>query len=391
MLSSIPIGLLMNLIGRKRALLVSFVVTFIGWALILGAINFQMMILGRFFTGLGAGAFFVVPPTYIAEISEKDIRGALGSFAQLQIGFGVFIVYTLGAFISVLWLNLVCGIFVLMVGIGFLFLPESPNFCVSKKKLEEAELSLRMLRCKSHDIETELSQLKADEENRLILHKDQSLKTALSRPESIKVLIIVIGLSFFHQFCGISAVSFYATDILKMAKTSWKPEYQTIFLGLVDLIFSFFPIFTVDRWGRRLLLMISSIILGLSTGTLGTFYILADNGFQIDNFQWVPLLALSIFRIAFDIGLGSISHVVRSEICAPDIKGFAIGLSVCLLRFFSFVVTKFFSNLIDLVGAGSTFWILGLINFTLAPFVYFLVPETKGKSLQEIQKMLRND
>ncbi len=389
-MSSIPIGLLMNLIGRKRALLVSFVVTFIGWSFILGATNFEMMILGRFFIGLGTGAFFVVPPTYIAEISEKDIRGALGSFAQLQIGFGILIVYTFGAFISLFWLNLVCGIFVLIVGIGFLFLPESPHFCVSKNRLEEAERSLLKLRCKSHDIETELDHLKADEEQRLILHKNQSLKTALSRPESIKVLIIVSGLSFFHQFCGINAICFYATDILDMAKTNWKPEYQTIFLGFIEFSVSFFPVFTADRWGRRVLLIISSIILGLSTGSLGTFYILADNGLQIEYLQWIPVVALSIFIFAFDIGIGSISHVVRSEICAPDIKGFAIGLSVCLLWFFSFVVTKFFGNLIDLVGAGSTFWILGLINFTLAPFVYFLVPETKGKSLPEIQKMLRD-
>jgi SP family facilitated glucose transporter-like MFS transporter 8 len=381
----------MDIIGRKRALLVSFIMTFIGWAFILGAINFQMMILGRFFIGMGTGAFIVVPPTYIAEISEKNIRGALGSFAQLQIGFGVFIVYTLGAFISVFWLNLVCGIFVLMVGIGFLFLPESPHFFVSKNRLEEAELSLRMLRCKSHDIETELSQLKADEENRLLLNKGQSLKTALSRPESIKVLIIVIGLSFYIQFCGLNAICFYATDIIGFVKTNWKPEYQTIFLGFVEFSVSFFPIFMADRWGRRVLLILSSVILGLSTGTLGTFYFLADNSFQIEYLQWVPVVALSLFFIAFDIGLGSISHVVRSEICAPDIKGFAIGLSVCLLWFFSFVVTKFFSNLVDLVGAGSTFWILGLINFTLAPFVYFLVPETKEKSLPEIQKMLRND
>ncbi len=381
----------MDLIGRKQALLVSFVVTFIGWAFILGAINFQMMILGRFFIGMGTGAFFVISPTYIAEISEKNIRGALGSFAQFQIGFGILIVYTLGAFISVLWLNLVCGIIVLMVGIGFLFLPESPHFYVSKNRLEEAELSLRRLRCKSHDIETELDQVKADEEQRLILHKNQSLKTALSRPESSKVLIIVIGLSFYIQISGINAICFYATDILKIVKTSWKPEYQTIFIGFLEFIISFIPVFTVDRWGRRLLLIISSIVLGLSTGTLGTFYILADNGFQIDNFQWVPLLALSVFTFGFDIGIGSASFVVRSEICAPDIKGFAIGLSVCLMWFFSFVVTKFFGNLIDFLGAGSTFWILGLINFTLAPFIYFLVPETKGKSLVEIQEMLRND
>jgi MFS family permease len=381
----------MNLIGRKRALLVSFIVTFIGWSFILGAINFKMMILGRFFIGLGTGAFFVVPSTYIAEISEKDIRGALGSFAQLQTGLGVFMVYTLGAFISVFWLNLICGIFVLMVGIGFLFLPEPPHFYVTKNRLEEAELSLRRLRCKSHDIGAELNQLKIDEENRLNLHKNQSLKTALSRPESTKVLIIVIGLSFFYQFCGINAICFYATDILDMAKTNWKPEYQTIFLGFVECSVSFIWIFTADRWGRRVLLIISSIILGLSTGTLGTFYILTDNGFHIEYLQWVPIAALSVFMFAFVIGIGSLSHVVRSEICAPDIKGFAIGLSVCLLWFFSFIVSKFFSNLIGLVGAGSTFWIFGLINFTLAPFVYLLVPETKRKSLVEIQEMLRND
>jgi sugar porter (SP) family MFS transporter len=390
MVISIPIGFIMDAIGRKASLLILTIPMITGWFLILFAVNYEMMIAARFLLGLSIGGFGVVAPVYVAEIADKNIRGALCSFFQVQISFGLFLVYTFGAFFSVFWLNVICTIFPLIIGGSFLLLPESPQHLIHKNKIGLAENSLKKIKGKSFNVDREINELKDEETKRKLWNQTHSLRSSLARPGSMKVLWIAIGLSFYHQFSGMGVISFYTTDIFEMAKSNIKPEFQTIFIGFLQVCTCFVPIYFADRWGRRALLMISSVGVGLSTGTLGTFFYFKDAGFEMGGFEWLPLVALSAFMISFIAGIGPMLYVVRSEICAPDIKGFVVGLSVTLVWLFTFITTKFFSNLIDLITIGPTFWMFGIIGFSGVLFTYFSVPETKGKSLLEIQDFLGN-
>lgn len=380
----------MNKIGLKWSLFMLFAPSLMGWALVLGAQNLGMMITGRVLQGMSLGAIYVVAPVYIAEISRKEIRGALGSFFQLLLAFGLLLVYTLGAFFSVFWLTLICTIFPLIFGIAFIFMPESPHYFIAKNEIEKAEKSLKWLRSKSYDYQKEIEELRVEEEKRKMMHQNSSLKQALARPESKKVLIIIIGLSFFQQFCGVNAVTFYTTDIFKVANSNIDPNVQTIIIGIMEVLVSLVPTFIVDKLGRKVFLISSGLGMAVSSITLGTYFFLNDNGFHVEQISWIPLAALSFYIITYCIGFGSVNFLVRSEICAPDIKGFAVGLALTITWFFAFVIIKFYINLVDLINVGPTFWMYGILCVFSAGFVYFVLPEIKGKSLAEIQRMLVN-
>jgi SP family facilitated glucose transporter-like MFS transporter 8 len=346
------------------------------------------MVIGRFLQGVALGPTYFVAPLYVAEISEKEIRGGLGAFFQIFLAGGILVVYTLGAFISVFWLSLICAIFPLIFAAIFIFFPESPHYYIIKNRFQKAEKSLKWLRSKSHDYKKEMGELRIEEERRKSMYQNFSLRQALARPESKKVLIIVIGLSFFQQFCGITAVTFYTTDIFQAGKSNIDPDLQTIMIGTIEVVMSFVPMFIVDKLGRKVLLIFSGLGMGVSTIILGTYFFLNDEGFRVDNFTWVPVTFLSLYLITYCVGFGPVCFMVRSEICAPDIKGFAMGLALTMTWFFSFFTTKFFTNLVQALGVGPTFWMYGIFSLLSAVFVYFVLPETRAKSLAEIQRML---
>jgi SP family facilitated glucose transporter-like MFS transporter 8 len=359
-----------------------------GWSLILSAPNFIFMVIGRFLQGVALGPTYFVAPLYVAEISEKETRGGLGAFFQIFLAGGILVVYTLGAFISVFWLSLACALFPLIFAATFIFFPESPHYYIIKNKFQKAEKSLKWLRSKSHDYKKEMGELKIEDEKRKSLYQNLTLRQALARPDSKKVLFIVIGLSFFQQFCGITAIIFYTTDIFQAGKSNIDPGLQTIMIAVIVVVMNFVPIFIVDKLGRKVLLIFSGLGMGISTIILGTYFFLNDRGFRVDDFEWVPLTFLSLYLISYCLGFGPVCYIVRSEICAPDIKGFVIGMALTMTWFFSFFMTKFFTNLVQALGVGPTFWMYGIFGLLSAVFVYFVLPETRGLALAEIQRML---
>lgn len=131
----IPIGILINLIGRKLAMLLLVIPFTIGWALLIWAQNVAMMYVARFLLGIAGGAFCVAAPMYTGEIAQKEIRGTLGSFFQLMITGGILFVYAIGAGLDVMWMSIVCGLLPLIFGVIFVFMPESPTYLVSNMRV----------------------------------------------------------------------------------------------------------------------------------------------------------------------------------------------------------------------------------------------------------------
>ncbi|KAG5671425.1 hypothetical protein PVAND_001622 [Polypedilum vanderplanki] len=160
-ISCIPIGYFMNKIGRKSTMMALVIPFLLGWALIIWAQNFAMMVSGRFFLGLAGGAFCISAPQYSAEIAEKEIRGAIGSFFQLLISLGILFSYVVGAFLSVFWLSVLCGIMPFIFASIFIIMPESPTYLVIKNKNTQAEKSLKWLRGENYNPTQEIDELKA--------------------------------------------------------------------------------------------------------------------------------------------------------------------------------------------------------------------------------------
>ncbi|XP_067642413.1 facilitated trehalose transporter Tret1-2 homolog isoform X2 [Eurosta solidaginis] len=383
----IPIGILINLIGRKLTMLLLVLPFTIGWGLLIWAQNVAMMYAARFLLGIAGGAFCVAAPLYTGEIAQKEIRGTLGSFFQLMITAGILFVYAIGAGLNVFWMSIVCGVIPIVFGLVFVFMPESPTYLVIKNKDEQAIKSIQWLRGKDYEYRAEIEELRDTQKK---IKQDQvSWWEGLSRPVSRKALAISLGLMFFQQLCGINAVIFYSAQIFKDAQTGIDENLSTIVVGIMQFIATFVSTIVVDKLGRRLLLLTSAIIMALSTAAMGVYFYMQDQDAEsVATLGWLPVVSLCVFIVLFSIGFGPVPWLMMGEVFAADIKGVAGSIAGTMNWTLAFIVTKTFDNLRGSLGGGQTFWLFSGITVVGVFFVYFVVPETKGKSLNEIQAEL---
>lgn len=213
--SCLPIGILMKKFGRKWTMIALVAPFMIGWALLIFAQNFVMLLIGRFILGLAGGAFCVSAPQYGAEIAEKEIRGMIGTFFQVLTNVGILFAYILGAFMSVFWMSVVCAIIPLAFGLIFFFMPESPVYLVIQKREAEAIKTYKWFRGEHYDPQAEIDELKREiAENESM---NVSFGEVLKRKATQRALLIGFGLMVFLQFSGINVVVFFSTDIFEVS------------------------------------------------------------------------------------------------------------------------------------------------------------------------------
>ncbi|XP_076749707.1 facilitated trehalose transporter Tret1 [Xylocopa sonorina] len=382
----ILIGILADIIGRKYSMLLMAVPFTIGWLLIILAKSVTMFYIGRFMTGLGTGAFSVLGPIYIAEIAENQIRGALGSYIQILTTIGIFISYVFGNIVDMRILSIISGIIPLIFVAVFVFMPETPIYYLKKGDEESARKSLTRLRGAHYNIENELQSHKnALEENSKTA---VSFWAAIKSKAVLKSLVIGFGLMIFQQLSGVNVVIFYTNSIFEQVGSTLESGHSTMIVGAMQVIAASASGLIVDRAGRRILLLLSAIFMCLTTCILGVYFYLSRIKTDVSSIGWLPLVAICIFIIMFNMGFGPIPWTMMGEIFSPEVKGVAASSASLLNWILVFIVTKFFSDLSIAIGIDVTFWLFAVICLIGAFFVYILVPETKGKSLEAIQREL---
>lgn len=381
------IGTIIQTIGRKLTMLLLVVPFTIGWALVIFASNVPMLLVGRFLLGISGGAFCVAAPTYTAEIAQSDIRGTLGSYFQLMMVIGILFVYVVGAYVSVLALSIICGVIPLIFGATFVFMPETPLYLVSKGRKEEAAKSLKWLRGNEYDYSEELAGMQQQHEDDRA--NKVSVIQALKRRATKKAIVISLGLMFFQQMSGINAVIFFTRDIFRAANTGIEPSLATIIVGIMQVIAVFVSSLVVDRAGRRLLLLPSIIVMTICTIILGGYFYAKDTSPEsVAHLGVIPIVSLSVFIILFSLGFGPIPWMMMGELFANDIKGIAGSVAGAFNWTLAFLITSTFVPMKNTFGDGPTFWVFAAFCVVGTVFTFFVVPETKGKSLNEIQLML---
>ncbi|KAG7154095.1 Facilitated trehalose transporter Tret1-2-like 6 [Homarus americanus] len=358
-------GVCLNTLGRRGTIMALVAPFSLGWLLIALARNFAMLISGRIVTGLCAGMTSLVVPTYIGEYASADVRGTLGSAFQLMVTIGVVYSYALGALVST-WQLLagLCIIPSILCCVLMLFTKESPSFLLSKGKEEQATAALQFFRGKDCNIQTELDMMRQSMEE--AKHNKTSLKDFM-KPYILKPLMISLTLMFFQQFSGVNPVLFNLTTIFSVAAT---------FLATV----------LMDKAGRKLLLIVSSSLMALSIVALGEFFYekMEDESWAIKKLSWLPLVSLIIFISAFSIGYGPIPWLMIGELFPSNVKEAAGSFSTMVNWSLSFVVTLSFVPLQSVLGVHGVYWLYGSICVVNLLFCVTLVPETKGKTLDEI-------
>lgn len=386
----VPIGILSDLIGRKTAMLILVVPFTVGWLLLIFADSVLMFYLGRFITGLSGGAFCVTAPMYTAEIAESSIRGTLGSYFQLLLTVGILVSYSIGPILNMYYLSLVSAAVPIVFFCVFFFMPETPIYYLKKGKKDAARASLVRLRGPRYNVEPEIQ---AQEE---LLAEAQRNKTsflqAIRSKAAVKGLIVGFGLMFFQQLSGVNAIIFYAGSIFESADKSISPNVSTIVVGIIQVIAVFLSTLIVDKLGRRILLLASNVAMFITTFILGVyFYLQHKTSVDVTNIGWLPLLCICIFVFLFSLGFGPIPWMMMGEIFSSTIKGIA-GSSACLFNWLmAFVVTKYYAPLETAAGAYTCFWLFSAICAVGTIFVFVLVPETKGKTLDQIQLELAGE
>jgi MFS family permease len=203
----------MNKYGRKKTMLGLVVPFLIGWSLVIWAQNFVMMLIGRIFIGAAGGAFCMISPQYSGEIAEKEIRGILGTFMQLMLNVGILVAYISGAFVDVVWISVFCGILPIIFAAIFIFMPESPVYLVTEKKIPEAVMTYKWLRGDAFNPQWEIDDLVKEIEDSKA--QKSSFWDNLRKRATIRAMVISFGLMFFQQMCGINVVLFSATFIFE--------------------------------------------------------------------------------------------------------------------------------------------------------------------------------
>ncbi|XP_012255571.1 facilitated trehalose transporter Tret1-like [Athalia rosae] len=381
-LMCLPIGTVMDHLGRRPSMLLLVIPFTIGWALLIWSNSVAMFCIGRFLVGVGGGAFCVAIPVYTAEIGETSIRGSLGSYVELMLCAGVVISYSLGAFATIYQLSLVCAMIPLIFLVVFYFMPESPIYCLMKNREDLARASLLWLRGPNYDIEKEINIHKTalEEEAR---NKGSFLEGIRSKAAQ-KGIVIAYGLMIFQQLSGINAIVFYTGTVF--GKTgSISPEISTIIVGALQVPAVFISTLLVDRAGRKILLLISIISMSIGTFAVGIYFYLEHIKADVSQIWWLPLIAVSFYIFMISIGIGPIPWMMVGEIFSPQIKGIAGSSAGFLNWMMAFIVTRFYNDLLAIFGQHTMFWIFSVICAMGAVFVVFIVPETKGKSLEQIQ------
>jgi sugar porter (SP) family MFS transporter len=378
-------GVLSDRAGRKKALLLSavlFTASALGCAY---ARNLTQFNVSRVVGGLGIGIASMLSPMYIAEVSPARIRGRLVSVNQFAIISGMLIVYFVNARIahagdeawniSLGWRWMFgSGAYPAAVFLGLLFLvPESPRWLLKQGRIADA---MRILtRIGGRDYATaEIAEIQDS-----FAGEGASLRDLLA--PSLRIpLLIGVGLAVLQQITGINIVLYYAPEIFKQAgQESRGAINDTIIVGAVNLLFTVVAIWIVDRVGRKPLLLLASAGMGLSLLMLGRAFMRQDFAGKAVLF-WVLAYVAS-----FAIAMGPVVWVVISEIFPTRIRGRAMSLATVCLWMACFCVSQFFPWMLTRF-AGRTFYLYAAMCAVAFLFVTILVPETKGKSLEQIER-----
>lgn len=366
--------------GRKPTAMFSALPYVIGWLFVICAENYIMLFIGRTITGIGLGMACLVIPLYTAEVSTKDIRGLLGSTFQLMVTIGILLSYSLGVFLPWRWLAIASMVPPFALVIGMFFMPETPRYLLSNGQHREARHALRRLRGANANVEKELAMI----EGKLRSSGKSFTLSDFLDPSVYIPAILSCGLMFFQQFVGTNAVIFYTKDIFESAGFSGNSSLPTLVIGIVQVGATCVSCLLCDKVGRRLLLITSASFMALSCATLGLYYYLTLE-LGIDGLGALSLSSLVMYIIAFSLGWGPGPWLLTSELSPMRASGVISSLANVTNWLCCFILTKEFADLQKIVNLYGAFWTFGCICLLSIVFVVLFIPETKGKTLEEIE------
>jgi SP family arabinose:H+ symporter-like MFS transporter len=393
-------GVLSDRYGRKRPLILTaavFIVSAIGTGMAETIFTFVTF---RIIGGVAIGLASNLSPIYIAEVSPESSRGKFVSLSQLTIVIGILLAQTVNWMIAEpvpaestnemmlsswngqwgwRWMFWAENAPALMFFILMFLVPESPRWLAKQRRYEESRHILSKIGGAA-SAEKAISEIK----DSLAEKSDKVRFKELLSPQLRNVLIMGIVLAFLQQWCGINVIFNYAEEVFAAAGYGVSDIlFNIIITGSVNLVFTFIAIYTVDKLGRKMLLLIGA-------GGLATFYVLIGMAYYFHVSGW-PMLILIVSAIAcYAMTFGPVIWVILAEIFPNRIRGAAMAVGTMSLWIACFLLTYTFPLLNNWLNTSGTFWLYAFICLAGFAFIYKKLPETKGKSLEELELELVN-
>ncbi|KAJ8954036.1 hypothetical protein NQ318_004337 [Aromia moschata] len=346
-------GCLADVLGRKKIILLTSVPLFAGWVLIGLADSVEELYAARFIAGLSSGISISMIPMYLGEIAEPEVRAAYSPLVLFS---------------------------------TFVWMPESPSFLLRKGRVEDARRTLETLRGKEN-ADRELKRL--EEAVREEIAAKPSVLELFRDQINRRAAVVAFGLRTVQQFCGTTAITFYCKTIFEQTSDFMSPNISTIVYFSLQLIIAFFASFLVDIFGRRPLLKIS-LYGTCSTLFLMSGFIYVKDRTDVDtsNYNVVLVLLLLLNVSSVSVGIRNIPLLMMGEMFSPSIKPIALCVGTILYSILASLSAKLFHVTSEILGMYVPFLIFAALSFLSVFFVVFYVPETKGKTLEDIQREL---
>ncbi|WP_084704258.1 sugar porter family MFS transporter [Phaeacidiphilus oryzae] len=383
-----------NAIGRKRSIMVAAGIVILGTVACSLAPNFGTLTAFRFLLGIGIGFSSATVPTYLSELAPMRIRGAMSALNQIFIVLGILIAFLVDYWLaptgSGSWRWMFFGAIVpaTVLLIGMNFLPETPRWLLNLGREEEARAVLAATHGSgAGEVDREVAEIREvirlDREGALGRVRDLAARWV--RPMLFVALLLAIG----QQFSGVNAINaYFPTMLVTLGFTTSTALFSAVILGITKFVFTAWVVFVVDRWGRKPLLLIGNVVMVLTL--LLTGFVVQDVHSK-GALGSLTLILLVLYLAGYELGWGAVVWVMMAEIFPLKVRGAGMGTGAVVLWASTGLITAVFPIMSDKnhLGLGPSMWVFAGINAVLFFLTRWLVPETKGRSLEQIELSLR--
>jgi len=373
--------------GRRLMILLAAAVFIVGALASAAAPGVEVLVAARIVIGVAIGLASAAAPVYISEVAPAESRGRLVSFFQLAVTIGILVAYLVGlAFNGIEGWRWMLGLGVvpaLALAFGMLRMPQSPRWLVMSGDDFAARATLAKIRVDDPDtIDRELEEIKES------LDEKPGAWSELLEPVVKAALVVGVGLAILQQVTGINTVIYYAPTIVEFTgvNSSAGSILAAVGVGVINVAMTVVALRLLDRAGRRTLLMIGVSGMSLSLFALGGAFV-GGGGSTLSSV--VAIASLMVYVASFAVSLGPIFWLLNAEIYPLGVRSKAAGVGTMANWTFNFIVSLTFLLLIEALGRSGAFWLYGGIGVLTLIFCWALVPETKGKRLEDIQAIFQ--
>lgn len=387
-IGDVTAGFTLNTFGRKKMIWFSSLPLTVSWILIAVANAPAYLFVARILAGIIDGFLFTAIPPYLAEISDPEIRGFLGTTYFVTLVFGMMLSNIMLMFISIPTAAYISASVSLLMLVILPFLPESPYFHILKKEISLATSSLQKFRGKG-EVTEELGRISKgiEEEKKL---GEGTFKELIFTTQNRNCLILALGLTAIQQLTGILAIQSYCESFFNDTSDILSANVGNLIYFVIYFLGTLIALFIIDITGRKPLALFSTVLICLTLLTDATFlYIKNSTNIDVKGFEYVQIVSILFYIAAYSIGINCVPILVSSEIFPSHIKGKAFCLiNVCYSLVSSSVVQYFSWS--EAFGLEVPFYTFAVISFIGTVFIALYLPETKGKTLEDVQSQMKS-